>query len=405
MSDDLARYHRQMLLPGFGEEGQRKLLNAKVLVAGCGALGTVIANMLARAGVGKLVIVDRDFIELTNLQRQVLFDEQDVREGMPKAEAAKRKIAGINSQVQVTAVVDDLNHRNIEELVLGPHGDQRCDLLIDGVDNFETRFLLNDVAVKHGIPYVYGGAVATTGMTYAILPHTPGGISAWEKAAKQTGGNAEATPSPCPLPQEGRGNQEETAEELLPGAGVGATPCLRCIFEQTPPPGMNPTCDTAGVLGPVVSVIANYQVIEAIKILTGHFEAVNPALLSVDVWANTVKQFKVARAYEVGECICCKQRQFEFLEGKFASGTTTLCGRNAVQLTQKISADRLKFEEIAARLRPHGQVEVNKFMLRAQIKDNGQDYELTLFADGRAIIKGTKEANVAKSVYAKYVGV
>lgn len=364
---DLSRYHRQMLLPGFGQQGQEKLLAAKVLVLGCGALGTVIANMLARAGVGELVIVDRDFIELTNLQRQILFDEQDVRDGLPKAEAAKRKIATINSQVQVTAVVDDVNHANIESLVLG--NGRPVDAIVDGVDNFETRFLANDVAVKHAIPYIYGGAVATTGMSYAILPHTPTGNKPWEKQ--------------------------------LPGA----TPCLRCIFEQAPPPGMNPTCDTAGVLGPIVSIIANYQVVETLKVLTANWSAISPTLLSIDLWANTVRQLKVARAYDVGDCVCCKKRQFEFLDGKFASATTTLCGRNAVQLTQKISADRLKFDEIADRLRPHGTVDVNKFMLRAQIKDNGQDYELTLFTDGRAIVKGTKEPTVAKSIYAKYVGV
>lgn len=355
-----------MLLPGFGEEGQRSLLASRAFILGCGALGTVIANMLARAGVGTLVIVDRDFIEVTNLQRQVLFDEDDVRDAIPKAEAAKRKIARINSQVHVEAVVDDVNHTNIEKLAAG------CDVIVDGVDNFETRFLANDCAVKLGIPYIYGGAVGTVGMMYPILPHTPPGSKErkpWEIADK-------------------------------------ATPCLRCIFEQAPPPGMNPTCDTAGVLGPVVSIVANYQVNETLKVLTGNWAAVTPTLLSVDTWSNTVKQFKVLRAYDVGECVCCKKREFEFLAGKFASGTTTLCGRNAVQLTQKLApGQKLDFKEIVARLRPHGPVTANKFMLRADIQDNGTGYELTLFTDGRAIIKGTKEANTAKSIYAKYVGV
>ena len=336
MTEDLARYHRQMLLPGFGEEGQRKLLNSKAFIVGCGALGTVIANMLARAGVGHLVIVDRDFIELTNLQRQVLFDEKDVADAIPKAEAAKRKIAQINSQVTVTAIVDDVNHTNVEKFA---HG---CDVIVDGVDNFETRFLVNDAAVKLGIPYVYGGAVGTVGMTYAILPHTPQGDALWEQA--------------------GRG-----------------TPCLRCIFEQAPPPGMNPTCDTAGVLGSVVSIVANYEVNEVLKILTGNWEAISPTLLHIDTWLNVVKQFKVARAYDVGKCVCCKKREFEFLAGKFSSATTTLCGRNAVQLTQKLApGQKLDFDEIADRLRPHGSVTANKFMIRADIKDNGDAYELTL---------------------------
>jgi len=371
MSQGLERYHRQMLLPGFGEAGQRKLLDAKVLVVGCGALGTVIANMLARAGVGHLIIVDRDFIEITNLQRQVLFDENDVAEGIPKAEAAKRKIAGINSQVKVEAIVDDVNHTNIEKLATRLPGVGKVDLIMDGVDNFETRYLANDVAVKHGIPYVYGGAVGTVGASYAILPHTapPGetGDTPWEKAGR-------------------------------------ATPCLRCIFEQAPPPGVNPTCDTAGVIGPAVSIVANYQVAEALKILTGNLEAVSPTMLNMDLWANVIKQFKVQRAYDVGECECCKKRNFEFLDGKFGSSTTTLCGRNAVQLTQKSNGQKLDFDEIAKRLKSHGKVTANKFMLRADITDNGEPYELTLFNDGRAIVKGTKHANVAKSIYAKYVG-
>ncbi|MEM6458702.1 MAG: ThiF family adenylyltransferase [Planctomycetota bacterium] len=369
MSADLERYHRQMLLPGFGEAGQKKLLDSTALIVGCGALGTVIANMLARAGVGHLVIVDRDFIEVTNLQRQVLFDEADVENAIPKAVAAKNKIAGINSQVRVTAVVEDVNHTNIERLAGINNPDYgKVDVIVDGVDNFETRYLANDVSVKHAIPYVYGGAVGTVGAAYAILPHTEGGDSAWERA------------------------------------GV-ATPCLRCIFEQAPPPGLNPTCDTAGVIGPAVSIVSNYQTAETLKILTGNLNRVSPTMLNFDLWSNTFRQFKVARAYDVGNCVCCKQRQFEFLDGKFGSSTTTLCGRNAVQLTQKeANGSKLDFSEIAKRLEPHGSVKANKFMLRADITDNGEPYELTLFTDGRAIVKGTKEANVARGVYAKYVG-
>src|SRR3970040_815753 len=195
MSEPLSRYHRQMLLPGFGEEGQRKLLASTALVLGCGALGTVIADLLSRAGVGHLVIVDRDRIELTNLQRQVLFDEQDVADAIPKAEAARRRIARTNSEVRVTAIVDDLNHRNIERYAEG------ADVLVDALDTFSTRYLANDLAVKHGIPYIYGGAVGTVGAAVAILPHTRG-----RKAAGETG----------------------------PG-GTSATPCLRCLFEEAPP--------------------------------------------------------------------------------------------------------------------------------------------------------------------------
>ncbi|MEM1353616.1 MAG: ThiF family adenylyltransferase [Planctomycetota bacterium] len=383
LADDLARYHRQMLLPGFGEEGQKRLLGATALVVGCGALGTVIANMLARAGVGHLVIVDRDFIEITNLQRQILFDENDVANAIPKAQAAKNKIATINSQVKVSAVVDDVNHTNVEWLAgVKPDGTdaeespsgKKVDIIVDGVDNFETRYLANDCAVKHGIPYVYGGAVGTVGASYPILPHTV----------------AEGASEPGTTEWEQRGK---------------ATPCLRCIFEQAPPPGLNPTCDTAGVIGPAVSIIANYQVLETLKILTGNLDAVNPTMLTLDLWANTSRHFKVAKAYDVSDCQCCKHRNFEFLDGKFAAGTTTLCGRNAVQISQKLGdGQKLDFNEIAGRLEQHGSVKANKFMLRAEIEDNGEPYELTLFTDGRAIIKGTQKANVAKSVYAKYVG-
>jgi adenylyltransferase/sulfurtransferase len=341
MTHDLARYHRQMLLPGFGEEGQQRLLASTALVLGCGALGTVIADMLARAGVGHLVIIDRDFIELTNLQRQVLFDEQDVSDAIPKAEAAKRKIARINSQVRVTAIVDDINHRNIEKYASG------ADILVDGVDNFETRYLANDCAVKHGIPYIYGGAVGTVGAAFAILPHTKDGDAAWETAS----------------------------------SGSRATPCFRCIFEEAPPPGMNPTCDTAGVIAPAVSIIANFE-----------------------LWGNAFQQLKVGRAYDEGDCQCCKHRNFEFLNGKAGSSTTTLCGSNSVQLTHKQSDAKLDFEELGTRLKRHGKVVSNRFMIRADITDNGKPYELTVFSDGRAIVKGTKEGKVARSVYAKYVG-
>jgi len=363
MTRDLARYHRQMLLPGFGEDGQRRLLGSTVVILGCGALGTVAANMLARAGVGHLVIIDRDFIELTNLQRQVLFDEDDVAQVIPKAEAAKRRLARINSQVRVSAIVDDLNFRNIERYAAG------ADVLVDGLDNFETRYLANDYAVKHAIPYLYGGAVGTSGMAYAILPHTPERNSRWET-----------------------------------GAADLATPCFRCLFEQAPPPGESPTCDTVGVLGPAVSIIANFQVAETMKILTGNLDRLNRSMLSIDLWSNTFTQLKVGRAWEDGDCPCCKRRNFEFLEGRAGSSATTLCGQDAVQLTHRQQRHSLNLDEIAGRLRQYGSVMANEFVIRAAIRDNGKAYELTLFADGRAIIKGTGDAGVARGVFAKYVG-
>lgn len=364
MTHDLARYHRQMLLPGIGESGQRKLLSSTALVLGCGALGTVSADMLARAGVGHLVIVDRDFIELTNLQRQVLFDEQDVSDTLPKAEAAKRKIAKTNSQVAVTAIVDDINHTNIERFA---HG---VDIIVDGVDNFETRYLANDLAVKHGLPYIYGGAVGTVGMAYVILPHTENGGAPWE-----------AHPS-----------------------GNKATPCFRCLFDEPPPPGTSPTCDTAGVLGPAVAMIANVQVSETLKILTGNFDRVSTTLLNLDVWQNSFMQLKVNRTRDEGDCVCCKHRQFEYLSGKAGSQATALCGHNAVQLRQSPPDTHINFDELATRLRHHGAVRVNEFVLRAELRDHDKPYELTLFPNGRAIIKGTGDVSVARGVYAKYVG-
>jgi molybdopterin/thiamine biosynthesis adenylyltransferase len=363
LPDHLQRYHRQMLLPGFGIAGQKKLLASTALVLGCGALGTVSANMLARAGVGHLIIVDRDFIDITNLQRQVLFDEQDIAAGLPKAEAAKRKISLINSQVKVTAVVDDLNYGNIERLA------KDADILIDGLDNFETRYLANDFAVKHGKPYVYGGAVGTTGMSMALLPHSVDGSLPWESLAD----------------------------------GSRATPCFRCLFEQ-PPAGEAPTCDTVGVLGPAVSIIANFQVAEALKILTGNFAEVNPKLLNLDLWTNTLLQLDLGDSWAAGDCPCCKHRQFDYLGGRAGSSATALCGRDAVQLLPKQGQQRLNLGALTQRLEQHGAVKVNEFMLRAELRDNNKEFELTLFADGRAIVKGTGDMMEARSVYAKYVG-
>jgi molybdopterin-synthase adenylyltransferase len=354
-----------MLLPGFGTDGQRRLAGSTALVLGCGALGSLAADLLARAGVGHLVIVDRDVVELTNLQRQVLFDEQDVAEALPKAEAARRRLGRVNSAVAVTAVVDDVNHGNIERYAAG------ADVLVDGVDNFETRYLANDYAVKHGVAYVYGGAVGSVGAAYAILPHTRAGTAPWEAQDR----------------------------------GARATPCLRCLFEEPPPPGTMPTCDTVGVLGPVVTTIASFEVAEALKVLTGNFDRVCPTMLNVDLWHNTVVQLNVADAYERGDCPCCKHGRLDYLDGALASGATTLCGRDAVQLTHKQGDVELDFDEIAVRLRAHGDVRVSDLMLRAKLTHNGQSFALSLFPDGRAIVHGTSEPIVARSVYAKYIGV
>jgi molybdopterin/thiamine biosynthesis adenylyltransferase len=363
MNATLDRYQRQMLLAGIGEDGQRRLLDSTILLLGCGALGSVAAELLSRAGVGHLVIVDRDVVELTNLQRQVLFDEADVAAGMPKAEAAKQHIARNNSDVRVTAIVDDINHTNIARFA------ENADVLVDGLDNFETRYLANDLAVKRGIPYVYGAAVGTTGMAFTILPHGTGDYP-WETAA---GGNF-------------------------------ATPCFRCLFEEAPPAGTTPTCDTVGVLASATGIVAGFQVAETLKILTGAFDKVRHTILNLDLWENDVMQLGTASAYEKGDCPCCRHRQFEYLDGKAGSSTMSLCGRNAIQLRQRDPVDALDLQAVAARLRSHGDVSVNEYLLSAELKDGERDFEITLFADGRAIIKGTQEARVARAVYSKFIG-
>src|SRR5436189_5553328 len=263
MDPSLERYSRQMRFYGVGEDGQRRLRDSHVTLCGCGALGTVLANALVRAGVGHVRLVDRDFIETHNLQRQVLFDEHDVAENLPKAEAAARKLSAINSTVHVEPVVTDIDRTNILELV------EDADLILDGTDNFEIRYLINDVAVKLGKPWVYGGCIGSHGQTMTILP--------------------------------------------------GETPCLRCVFEAAPAPGEAGTCETAGVLSPIVNIVASFQATEAIKILTGHVEQINRELLYFDVWENTQRKIKVAPLFGKVDCPCCRQRRFEWLEGAFGS--------------------------------------------------------------------------------------
>jgi len=337
------RYSRQMRFYGIGEDGQRRLADSHVTLCGCGALGTVLANALVRAGVGHLRLVDRDFIETSNLQRQVLFDEHDVAENLPKAEAAARKLAAINSAVHVEPVVTDIDRTNILELV----GD--ADVILDGTDNFEVRYLINDAAVKLGKPWVYGGSIGSHGQTMTILP--------------------------------------------------GETPCLRCVFEAAPAPGEAATCETAGVLSPVVNIIASYQVTEGLKILTGHREQVNRELIFIDVWENVYRRIKIAPLLGKVDCPCCRRRRFEWLDGEMGSHTTSLCGRNAVQVAHR-SAARLNFEELARNLEALGEVSYNRFLL----KFTADGYEFTVFPDGRAIIKGTSDVERARTLYAKYLG-
>ncbi len=339
---DFGRYIRQVRYPPLGEEGQRRLSRSRALVCGCGALGSMLANTLVRAGVGAVRIVDRDFVEISNLQRQVLFDEDDVAAELPKAIAAAEKLRRINSEVEIEPVVADVDHRNIEELCGG------IDVIVDGTDNFETRFLVNDAAVKQGLPWVYGGCLGAEGQTMTILP--------------------------------------------------GETPCLRCLMQECPPPGTTPTCDTAGILGPVVGVIASIEAIEAIKILSGNRECISRNLTVVELWDNRIRQVDVTTLREQVDCPTCKQGKFPWLAGREGSRTAVLCGRNAVQLTHPGAS--LSLDELARQLEGVGQINRNQFLLRLRV----EGYELTVFPDGRAIIGGTDDVATARTVYAKYVG-
>jgi adenylyltransferase/sulfurtransferase len=339
----LERYSRQIRFPGMTEDGQRRLLNSRVTLCGCGALGTVLANALVRAGVGHLRLIDRDFIETSNLQRQVLFDEHDVAENLPKAEAAARKLGAINSSVYVEPVVTDIDRTNILDLV------KDADLILDGTDNFEIRYLINDVAVKLGKPWVYGGCIGSHGQTMTIIP--------------------------------------------------GETPCLRCVFEAAPAPGEAGTCETAGVLGPIVNIVASLQATEAMKILAGRRERISRDLVYLDVWENIQRRIKIAPLLGKVDCPCCQRRRFEWLEGEHGSQTTSLCGRNAVQVSHRTPA-RLNFEEMARHLESLGEVHYNRFLLKFHV----EGHEFTVFPDGRAIIKGTSDEDKARTLYAKYVG-
>jgi molybdopterin-synthase adenylyltransferase len=344
----LARYSRQIIFPLIGLDGQKRLKHSSVTLIGCGALGTVLANTLVRAGVGHLRIVDRDFIEMDNLQRQVLFDEHDISQNLPKAEAAARKLHKTNSAVEIEGVVADANPGNIESFC------ENADLLLDGTDNFETRFLLNDVAVKSRTPWVYGACIGAEGMLMPVLPHDG--------------------------------------------------PCLRCIWEEPPPPGTTPTCDTAGVIASAAGIVASWQALEAMKLLMGKTDDVNRNLTTLDVWTGRVRSLDMREAWTSGNCVCCKQAKYEFLAGNRSAAGVALCGRNAVQVSPAAAASgeraQLDFRNIADRLPSHYRATHNAFML----KFNVDDYQFTVFKDGRAIIKGTNDTTVARSLYAKHVG-
>ena len=335
------RYSRQILFCEIGAAGQERLLNSRVLLVGCGALGAAHAEMLARAGVGKLRIVDRDFVEFTNLQRQTLFKESDAADRLPKAIAAKTRIAEINSETEIEAIIADVNNSNIESLIEG------CDLVLDGTDNFQVRYLLNDACVKLGKTWIYGAAVSSYGTTMTIIP--------------------------------------------------GETPCLRCIFEEMPDAGSSPTCDTAGVIMPIIVTVSATQVAEALKILVGDMASLHRSLMQFDVWANDRQRIKLGEPNP--DCKTCGQRIFEFLDAETQEFSAVLCGRNAVQIAppQPVTLD---LEGLAETLRSISEVKQNEYLLRFTSGEN----ELTVFRDGRAIVKGTDDISAARSLYAKYIG-
>jgi adenylyltransferase/sulfurtransferase len=330
------RYSRQILLEKITEKGQQKLATSHVAVIGCGALGTVIANNLARSGIGHIKIVDRDLVELNNLQRQNLFEEEDV--GHPKASVAAKKLRRINSEIEIEPVVDDVNYENIENIITG------MDVVLDGTDNMPTRFLINDACIKHGIPWIYGGAIETHGMTMNILP-------------------------------------DKTA-------------CFRCIVQELPQAGLLPTCDTVGVLNSIPAIIASIESTEAIKIILKR--DINNTLLVYDVWQHDFNVIEIERRKN---CECCVKHNFEFLEAKKKEMIMSLCGSNAVQITP-IKQGKISFEELEQKLRKIGDVNRDEIVLKFKIPN----YEFNIFRNGRTIIHGTNDKTIAKSLYAKYIG-
>lgn len=346
MDTHLARYARQIIYPGIGETGQRALLAAHVTIIGVGATGSVLANHLARAGVGHLRLVDRDFVELNNLQRQLLYDEDDVANMLPKAVAAANKLRRINSSIHIEEIVADVTPANILGFITD------ADVVLDGTDNFATRYLINDACVKLGKPWVYCGVLATYGMTHTVRP--------------------------------------------------GVTPCLRCIMGELPAPGTVPTCDTAGIIGPIVTLMGSIVAAEALKLIVGRGE-LNDGMVHVDLWDGTYEKFDLGGARP--DCPACGQRRFDFLNAAAGSRVTSLCGRDTVQVSvagvETLHATSL-LSALAERLRAGGarEVRVNPYLLRAYI----ESYELTVFPDGRAIIKGAADEAVAATLYAKYVG-
>ncbi|MDF1662277.1 MAG: ThiF family adenylyltransferase [Planctomycetota bacterium] len=337
------RYSRQALYAGIGKPGQARLAKSRAAIVGLGALGAAAADTLARAGVGTLRIIDRDILELTNLQRQILYSEQDIKDGLPKAKAAHKRLSLVNSEIEIESVVSDVTAVNIDDLL-----DDDFDIIVDGTDNFETRLLINDVAMKKKIPWVYCGVIGASIHSFPILP--------------------------------------------------GETPCFRCYIGEAPPPGSVDTCDTAGVLGPAVLVAVGLACVDVLKILAGKTEALVHGLQMVDLWAGRHRRFGLKKDSQCPACL----GQYDYLDGKGRSAEARLCGRNAVQIHPGEKAT-IDLKALAERLSPLGVVEPNPFLLRFRPAD-WPEGELTIFPDGRSIIKGTNDLSRARSVLARFLG-
>ena len=344
LTKPLDRYRRAAQFAPLGAEGQLKIQNSRVLICGCGALGSVIAERLARSGVGHLRIVDRDWVEHTNLQRQTLFTEADARTSQPKAVAAATALAQINSDIKIESIVEDVTHLNIARLADG------VDLIMDGTDNFETRLLVNDYALKHRVPWVHGGCLGASGQVMSILP--------------------------------------------------GLTACFRCLVPELPPADAMPTCDTAGVLGPAIGLIASWQAAEALKILGGHLDAVCREMITIDTWHTSCRLLSLDALRSAGVCPACTGADYPFLSGQRAVTATVICGKNAVQLAPTPGAPKIDLKLMAQRLASAGQISANPFLLRLATPE----HVLTLFSDGRTIIEGTTEPAEARTIVAKLLG-
>ncbi|MFC5468385.1 ThiF family adenylyltransferase [Cohnella suwonensis] len=340
-----SRYARQTRFPAIGESGQARLLSSAVAIVGVGALGCVVANHLARAGVGKLTLIDRDVVDRSNLQRQMLYDEADAEDGTPKAVAAAARLKAVNGGIAIEARVADLNAFNAEALLGG------ADLILDGTDNFGVRYLVNEYSAKHGVPWIYAGAVGASGMTFTVLP--------------------------------------------------GRTPCLRCLFPEMPPGGALDTCETAGVLSPIVDTVSSVQSMEAIKLLTGRTDALRGTLLRIDLWDSQWQSLDVGSARNEA-CPVCAMRVFELLEGDEPAGaaSASLCGRNTVQVSPARPL-ALDLEAQGNRLRRSGALELTPFSLRLRLRDG---LTFVLFDDGRALVIGSDDPAVARRTYAELMG-